>query len=248
MKIKNILGGFIMIQLEQGKLYSGKQIAEWMGISPRTFANNKQKKLKQLQSFVDYRLEGNKIKKVYIEKIYEPVYHKKGSSARQEVRQNYEKFWHKDLDTAKRVGEDMYRNGIGNGVKCSTIIHYTGDEKRKDYGVAYGRDGRKGYCVMEWGKYVEENGERHLVPLTEEEKQIKNKLVKKWFGNTTDKQIFVAEMVSDGQIDREEAWDMLEELTNVENRLAGFRIDFMKAINADVDKGTRLIESAFIQE
>lgn len=55
-------------------------------------------------------------------------------------------------------------------------------------------------------------------------------------------------MVAEGEISREEAWDMLEELTNVENKLAGFKYDFMEAINADVDKGTRLIESAFVNE
>jgi len=60
----------------------------------------------------------------------------------------------------------MYRDGIGNGVKRTTVISYTGEEKRKDYGVAFKRDGRKGYCVMEWGKY-DENGQ--LVALTEEE-------------------------------------------------------------------------------
>jgi len=38
---------------------------------------------------------------------------------------------------------------------------------------------------------------------------------------------------------------MLEELTNVENRIAGFRADFTKAINAGIDKGTKLVQSAF---
>ena len=234
-----------MKELKQGKIYAAKEIAEWMGITSGAFANKRQKKLKQLQAFADYELVGDKIKKIYIKKVYQPIYCKKGSQARQEVRQNYEKYWHDDLDTAKRVGEEMYKDGIGAGVKCSTVIAYTGEEKRNGYGVAYKREGKKGYCVMEWGKYVEENGDRYLVPLTQEEKQIKNKLVKKWFGNTTDQHIFVAEMVAQGEISREQAWDMLEELTNVENRLAGFRYDFMQAINADIDKGTRLIKSAF---
>ena len=30
-----------MKELEQNKLYTGKEIAEWMGISAGTFANNK---------------------------------------------------------------------------------------------------------------------------------------------------------------------------------------------------------------
>ena len=234
-----------MQKLQQNKCYTNKQIADWMGITLKTFSNQREKKLKELQAFADYELQGNKIKKIYIKKVYEPYYQKKGSQARQEVRKNYEKYWHDELDTAKRVGEEMYKDGIGNGVKCKTVIAYTGIQKRNDYGVAYGRDGKKGYCVMEWGKYVEENGERYLVPLTEEQVKIKNKLVKKWFGNTTDQHIFVAEMVAEGEITREQAWDMLEELTNVENKLAGFRADFMEAIDADIDKGTRLVQSAF---
>ena len=134
-----------------------------MGISAGAFANNKEKKLKELEAFADYELIGNKTKKVYIKKVYEPIYHKRGSKAREEVRENYEKYWHADLDTAKRVGEEMYRDGVGNGGQCSTVVSYTGMEKRDGYGVSFGREGKKGYCVMEWGKYVEKDGERYLV-------------------------------------------------------------------------------------
>jgi len=46
-----------------------------------SFSNQKEKKLEELKAFVDYELQGNKQKKVFVKKVYEPTYNKKGSES-----------------------------------------------------------------------------------------------------------------------------------------------------------------------
>ena len=112
--------------------------------------------------------------------------------------------------------------------------------------------GLKGHSVYAWGKYIQQGEEIKLIPLTKEEEEIKNKLVKKYFGDTTDKQIFVQGMVDNGEITKEQAWNVLDELTNMSNNFKAFKADFEVAINSAVGRGTYLIpdfqqgkESAF---
>ena len=148
----------------------------------------------------------------------------------------------KGLDTCKRVGEAMYKDKITTLSEKSTI-NYTNKSKREKYGKNFLTVGDKGYSIYAWGKYVqnEQTGELSLVPLTKEEEEVKNKLIKKYFGNTTDKQIFVQAMVDEGEITKEEAWEVLEELTNMKDKFRVFKAEFEVAINSVVGRGTYLI-------
>ena len=96
--------------------------------------------------------------------------------------------------------------------------------------------------MYSWGKRIQEGDKFKLVPLTEEEEEIKDKLVKKYFGNTTDKQIFIQGMVDNGEITKEQAWEALEELTNMKEKFKAFKADFELAINNPIGRGTYLIE------
>lgn len=236
-----------MFQLEANKIYTNSQIAEWFGLKSKKFSNkaHRENKLEQLKLFADYELVGDKIKKIFIKKVLESVYNKKGSQNFQIISDNLENYWQdggKGIDTSKRVGEAMYRDGLTD-LSYSTTITYVGQDKRNKYGITYLTAGTKGYSVYAWGKYVQDqkDGELHLVPLTPEEESIKDKLIKKYFGNTTEKQIFVQAMVDEGQITKEQAWEVLEELTNMKDKFNAFRAEFAMAIDNPVGKGTRLI-------
>jgi len=58
-------------------------------------------------------------------------------------------------------------------------------------------------------------------------------------------------MVDEGEITKEEAWEVLEELTNMKDKFRVFKAEFEVAINSAVGRGTYLIatneekESAF---
>lgn len=48
-------------------------------------------------------------------------------------------------------------------------------------------------------------------------------------------------MVDNGEITKEEAWNILDELTNMSNNFKAFKADFEVAINSSVGRGTYLI-------
>jgi len=58
---------------------TNKELAAWFGISASSFSHDKQRKLQELQTYADFDLVGDKTQKIRIKKIYESVYHKKGS-------------------------------------------------------------------------------------------------------------------------------------------------------------------------
>lgn len=244
------------MKLEKNTLYSNSQIAEWFGLKSRKFTNKgqKEKKLEQLKLFADYELVGDKTKKIFIKEVYEPVYSKKGSQNFQIINNNLEKYWKdngRGLDICKRVGEAMFKDGITT-LSCSSAVNYAGISKREKYGVNYMSEGKIGYSIYAWGKWVQGEGqeEPHLEPLTAQEQAIKNQLIKKYFGNTTEKQIFIQNMIDNGEIRKQDAWGLLEELTNMKGKMAAFKADFAIAIDSAIGRGTYLIprideESAF---
>lgn len=242
-------------ELQANTLYTNQEIAEWFGLKGKRFssADQKERKLEQLKLFADYQLRGNKIKKIFIKEVYQPRYNKKGSASYQIIQNNFIDYWSdhgNGLDTVKRVGQAMYTDGLVENITCGTVVEYAGRVKREGWGKNYVSSGSKGYSVYAWGKYVQdENGSLRLVPLTKEEEEIKNKLIKKYFGNTTEKQIFVQGMVRNGEITKEQAWEVLEQLTGMEGKFQAFRAEFSVAINSAVGQGTYLItdrrESAF---
>lgn len=234
------------MELKKDTLYSIGQIAQWFGLKGKKFSNDSQKnkKLQQLKLFASYELRGNKIKKVFIKQVYQPVYSKQGSKSYQIIKDNYQKYWQdngKGLDTIERVGEEIYRDGLVPVAKNTTIA-YVGKSKREEYGKNYSVGGVKGYSIYSWGKKVQQGNQIILVPLNKEEEEIKNKLIKKYFGNTTEKQIFVQGMVDNGQITKEQAWSLLEELTDMKNSFGAFKAEFETLINNPIGRGTYLIE------
>lgn len=118
------------------------------------------------------------------------------------------------------------------------------------YGSPLKEDGGKhGKCSYLWCK--QEDG--RLVALTEEEQKIKRDLVNKYFGDVSDKQIVVQGMVESGEISKEEAWGVLEELTNMHgNYFMVFLKELQEKLGCKIVRGTmlekrdeKLIESAF---
>ena len=75
--------------------------------------------------------------------------------------------------------------------------------------------------------------------LSEEEKKIKEDLQIKYFGDTTEKQILVKAMIEAGEISKEEAWSVLEEMTNMKNgNFLLFLGELQEKIGCKVVRGT----------
>lgn len=229
------------IALVKDKLYTNKELAVWFGISASTFSKNKDKKLEELKRFADYELIGEKTKKVKINEVFIPYYSKSGSIAYQAVRNEIDSSWNKDgLDSCARVKYEVKKKLPAEiKISDSTIYDYTIKGRNELYGRPFMEAGLLGKCEYIWCKKEGEEGDAKYSLFTPEEKQIKDELVKKYFGNTTEKQIIVKKMVSDGEISREEAWGILEELTNMKDgNFLAFLGELQAKLGCQVVKGT----------
>lgn len=224
------------MELKLGKM-TNKELAEWFGIAESSFKNKKSTKLEELRLFANFREEKGK---VIITEIFEPVYNKQQGKTLQQVIGKIDEVWSEDgLDSCSRVGSEICELLAQEGLqrKESTIVEYTRKGRNELYGKPFVSQGKLGKCIYIWCKRDRETGEYSL--LTEEEQKIKQDLQTKFFGDATEKQVLVKGMVEAGEISREEAWDVLEEMTNMQTgNFMGFLRAIQKELNCQVVRGT----------
>lgn len=221
------------------KIYTSKELAEWFGISPASFYKYREKKLEELKAFADFKQVGNKQKKIQITYIYEPVYSKQGSANFKRIKDQVDEVWDASgLDTCKRVSEKiMEKNNYALAIKDSTVYNYTLKSRNILYGKPFdGIGGTLGSCRYSWVK-EDKNGD--LRELTQEEQDIKDKLIKKYYGDATEKQILVQGMIEAGEITKEEAWDVLTKMTKMNKAsFYTFLKELQKTLGCKIIKGT----------
>lgn len=221
------------------RLYTSKELAEWFGISPASFYKYREKKLEELKAFADFEQVGNKQKKIKITYIYEPVYSKQGSANFNKIKDQVDKVWDASgLDTCKRVSEKiMEKNNYALAIKDSTVYNYTLKSRNILYGKPFdGVGGTLGSCRYSWVKEEEDGSLREL---TSEEQEIKDKLIKKYYGDATEKQILVQGMIEAGEITKEEAWDVLTKMTHMNKAsFYTFLKELQKVLDCKIIKGT----------
>lgn len=219
------------------KVYSNKELAEWFGITANSFSNQKQKKLEELKAFADFEQVGNKQKKIKIKKIYEPIYRKRGSQAYEKIRKVFDKTWSEDgLDSCRRVCYQILDTQNLSFIEDETAYRYTLKSRNDLYGKPFQEPGILGRCEYTWCKQEKDGSLRFL---TKEEQDIKTFLIKKYFGDASEKQIIVQAMVDSGEITQEEAWRVLTRMTNMKgNNFLAFLKQLQKKIGCRVIRGT----------
>ena len=228
-----------MVELTTGKK-TGKELAEWFGIEYNSFKNQKAKKLEELKLFADFYEEKGK---VIIIKVIEPIYQKGMANVKRKVIEKIDEVWSADgLDSCQRVGEKIlvalqeenkdFNRAVG------TIVKYTREGRNELYGLPFQSRGKIGSCTYLWCKRDPKTGDYSL--LTAEEQEIKQKIQTKYFGDATEKQILVKAMVEAGEISKEEAWGVLEEMTNMNRKenFIGFLKEIQAALHCQVIRGT----------
>ena len=166
----------------------------------------------------------------------------------QQVVEKIDEVWSKDgLDTCSHVGAQICKMLSQEGTvrQENTIVCYTRKGRNELYGRPFVEEGKLGRCVYTWCK-KNEDGSYSL--LTEEEKKIKEDLQKKYFGDTTEKQILVNAMVESGEITAQEAWGVLKKMTNMGNHnFLTFLGELQERLHCKVIRGT-LVERNAIAE
>lgn len=236
------------MELKLGKV-SSKFLAEWFGITANSFSRNRTKKLEELKLFAEFYEEG---KKIVITKIINPVYTKQGSTSYLKIKNNIDENWSDSgLDSCSTVSLKI-KESLGDelAIQDTTIYNYTRRGRNELYGKPFLGGGILGSCEYIWCKKQGEGAETKYLKLTDEEEEMKQKLIKKYFGDATEKQILVKGMVEAGEISSEEAWDVLVELTNMgTGNFMMFLAELQEKIGCQVVRGTMVTKNntAFLE-
>ena len=221
-------------------VFTNEELADWFGVKLGTFKNARAKKLVELKEYADFE---NRRGQVIITNIKQP-YYIKGSKSAKKIHDEFFNLWNADgYDTCANVGKKAiarYPNEVT--VREETAAKYALIARNDYVGKPFSGGGKKGYCEYETCK---KQGDRY-VPLTEEEKAINRKLLTKYFSTSSEKAIYVNEMVKSGEIDRSEAWDEYNRMIDFEGNYSSYMTELIAAIGAIiVHKTTHIHQSAW---
>ena len=233
-----------MEQLTVGKK-TNQDLAKWFGVKANTFGNQKKKRLEELKDFAEFHMDGCK---VVIDRVIIPVYEKQMKVNYQKIKREINPTWNKSgLDSCSRVSlailEKLSKEDADFNLKESTVYFYTRKGRNELYGKPFCGGGELGKCEYVWCKKMKDGSYEFL---TMQEQEIRDKLIKKYFGNTTEKQLIVKQMVQDGELKTEEAFEYLNKITGMtDNNFVAFLKELQQAIGAKVVKGTLVEWSAY---
>jgi hypothetical protein len=225
-------------ELHLGKM-SMMELADWFGKNPATLSRQKTEYLSKLEKYCDF--EELPSGKINITAIHTSAF--SGSGNKQIIKNNFCKEWNDNgLDTAKNVAEKIMDNNELN-ISDGTAYVYTLQARNELYNKPFCGRGEKGCCEYVW--CVELGGGQYR-ELTPQEQEVKTELLKKYFGDASEKQLMVEAMVKAGEITEAEAFSVLKQMTGMNNAgFYGFLKELNKRLNCKVIKATKLINSAW---
>lgn len=226
------------MELKTG-IMTNQELADWFGIKEKSFRTTRQKKLEELKEYAVFEdMRG----KVNIKKIIKKQY-TKGSRDFKLIKEKTKEQWNENgIDTCRLVAKKIakkYKQELK--VSDNTLYNYTCISKRELWGKAFGAGGEIGYCVSEICKVINEI----CIELTEEENKIKKALLKKYFGSADEKVLYVKDLVDNEEITKEESWELLEDIMNLDSNYWFFKCELQEKIGCKITTATKITTSAF---
>ena len=233
------------MELEEGKIYRIKELAEWKGITPGAFSNKRERHLKELEAYCNFEDLGRK--GIRILDVKWPIFLGKAKTI---VENDFMEAWQDNPNSLKNAAHYIYiKNEPVLTVKEQTVYQYTCNVKREWFGIPKKCRGVKGHCNWVYAVVDKENGKFRY--LTEEEQEIKNKMIKEFFCDTiTPRQLEevkgLQESLKLGEITSEEYIQLSEEtMHTTATDWAEFDAKFMTAIGENCNVALELIEEAW---
>ena len=156
------------------------------------------------------------------------------------------------LDTVSHINNQIYEKyneQLPTLSSAESGYRYAIEVRNANYGIPFKGKGSKGFCYYMWCKMEEKNGEQFFIQFTEAEEQIKKELLKKHFGTNEEKDLLIAEMVTNGEISKEDAYDIMMEYRNLNGKgFMSFLKELEKQIGAKVVKATKFEEALYFDE
>lgn len=235
------------MELHLGKM-SNKELAEWFGIKPNTFTQFKKKKLEELQNYACFEVVYGGVE---ITAIIKDTYNKKDNHIREVYQKGFEEL-RKPLDTVSHINNQIYEKyneQLPTLSSAESGYRYAIEVRNANYGIPFKGKGSKGFCYYMWCKMEERDGEQFFIQFTEEEEQVKKELLKKHFGTNEEKDLLIAEMVTNGEISKEDAYDIMMEYRNLNGKgFMSFLRELEKQIGSKVVKATKFEEALYFDE
>lgn len=239
-----------MKQLKIGKI-STKELTDWFGKSnTRTITQNNwdNKYINVLPQYCDFTkiYGGINIKEIY---CYEFIPFK--DKIRDYFNQNFDKEWNKEtgLDSITDVVERLIEkdpwiaDSAQGGYSLDTLKAIGTEYRNKFYGQPFHGEGELGYCQYTLCTRDKKTG--NLRFLTDEEKEIKQRVFEKYFTKIEDAMILVQKLVDEGKIKSENAWEYYQ--TIVARKEGGWKPFFqeMKDKGCILYRGTIVTRNGF---
>ena len=216
-------------------LKTNSELAEWFGVKPASFRNHKPKKLEELKKYADFELKGTRIyiKEIYGSKVY--IKRQDYSIVKEEFTQVYNK---SKIDTASNVSKKIYNKRKNDlTIKESTTYEYTREARNELYGKPFIGKGKLGTCRYIWVKKLDEGKYERF---NDEEEAMYKKLLLKYFKNTDSKAMFVKDMIKRGEVTKEEAWDVYDEIANLEFGFMNFKAEMEEFVGCTIVRATEI--------
>lgn len=224
---------------------SNKELAEWFKITPKTFSNNRKKKLIELENYADFKIYrgGVEILKIKIE-----IYNKDLFSLKTKIKNLVRQYWRvNELDTCDRVKDEIKPFIIKDYViSDDTLRIYTGKGRTALYGSPIKQtEGELGWCHLQLCIVSGSGKDRVYRYLTSEEEEIKQDLLKKYFGSTSEKLVLVKDIVKKDikEMDEKEksvAYENIENLLALDRNYKAFMDEFFEKAGGVLTRGTQV--------
>lgn len=219
------------IKLKQGE-YTYQEIADWLGISAHVFKSHINEYYEELKQYAIFSVVGAKI---LIKKVLFPF-----RLENLGCRKSFKKLMFNCFDkigNEKQIANRMKRL-YGDSLKdysLPRIIYYIRYFIQEYYGTPY-EEGLAGKLEKTYFRIEKDR----VCELTEEQQKTKERLIQQWFGNITEQVLLLKDKLDNGEIDKEECWDYIEDNLGLKY-YKDFKKDFEKSISADVVNGFRTI-------
>ena len=216
-----------------------KEVGAFLQKSPKTISNNKTRTLKELEPFCKATLanRGFNIEEIY----FDGEYNKEDFKSYNIILEKIPEMWDESgYDTSKLVAKKIGKV-VNLPIKDATTYKYTCQGKNELYGKCFGGQGKLGYSTYVWAKEVQDK----IIPFTPEEEEVKNQLLKKYFGDASEKTVLVQSMIESGELAEKDAWKEYKNIMNLPHFYGMFIDELRVAIGCKVVKATLISESAF---
>ncbi len=122
-------------------------------------------------------------------------------------------------------------------IKESTTYEYTREARNELYGKPFIGKGKLGTCRYIWVKKLDEGKYERF---NDEEEAMYKKLLLKYFKNTDSKAMFVKDMIKRGEVTKEEAWDVYDEIANLEFGFMNFKAEMEEFVGCTIVRATEI--------